>query len=53
MNLNLIMLRCPCGQEVQEEESIMNKEYGGLCEECYQSSMDAAYSDLPEVFGDN
>lgn len=47
---HLNQLRCVCGEEIQEDIQILEEEE--MCLDCYESAMEAAYKDIPDVFKD-
>lgn len=49
--MHLLGLRCRCcNEELSPFEVARYDELGGMKEDCYQESMDAAYDDLPSIF---
>jgi hypothetical protein len=45
-------LKCKCGEELDDNALDNFDRLEGYCQDCYEASMDAAYSDLPDVFKD-
>jgi hypothetical protein len=41
----ILEMRCPCGKMLSDQEMYLLDLLEGMCQECYDNSMDAAYEE--------